>query len=131
MFIERGIQSELSLCVKHYAKANNFYTKGHYNVNEPTSNLMYIDCNKLYSWALYKPMPKNGFKWIKNVLYIIKMMDKNTFDLMSIEDDTSEGYILKKGIEYPAMYHKEHSEFPFLPDKCPPNEKYKTLLTIL
>ena len=37
-----------------------------YNNNEGSSYIQYLDANNLYSWAMSKALPVNGFKWIDN-----------------------------------------------------------------
>ena len=49
-----------------YAKENNKYTKN-YNEDTISSNLMYLDANNLYGWAMSQKLPVNRFKWVQTL----------------------------------------------------------------
>ena len=53
-------------------------------------------------------LPYAGFKWLKNV---------NNFDVNSISEKTSIGYIFKPDLEYSAELHKFHNDYPLAPEK--------------
>lgn len=124
MFIEQGIRGGITTCVKRNAKANNKYLDNLYDSSKRTSYLAYLDANNLYGYAMSKPMPKDGFKWLSGNL--------NSFDVMSIADDSSIGYILEVDVVYPSYLHDKHSDLPFLPEnKYIEGTKEKKLLTTL
>ena len=64
--------------------------------------------NNLYSWAVSEYLPYEGFKWLKNV-------DK--FDVMSINEKSSVGYLLEVQLEYPDKLHELHNDYPLAPEK--------------
>ena len=35
-----------------------------YNPTEPSKYLQYLDANNLYGWAMSRPLPTKGFKWM-------------------------------------------------------------------
>ena len=37
----------------------------HYNKNEESSSIQYLDANNLYGWAMSQKLPVNNFKWIE------------------------------------------------------------------
>ena len=49
-----------------YAKENNKYTKN-YNEDTISSNLMYLDANNLYGWAMSQKLLVNRFKWVQTL----------------------------------------------------------------
>ena len=65
LMVEEGIRVGICLSIHRYAKANNKCMK-HYNNNEESSYIRYLDANNLYGWVMSKKLPVNGFKWIDN-----------------------------------------------------------------
>ena len=53
-------------------------------------------------------LPYGGFKWLKNV-------DK--FDVNSVSENSSIGYIFKIDFEYPDELHYLHNDYPLAPEK--------------
>ena len=53
-------------------------------------------------------IPYGGFKWLKNV-------DK--FDVNSVSENSSIGYILEVNLEYPDELHVLHNDYPLPPEK--------------
>ena len=62
----------------------------------------------LYGWAMSEYLPCEGFKWLKNV-------DKS--DVMSINEKSPIGYLLKGDLEYPDELHELHNYYPLAPEK--------------
>ena len=50
-------------------------------------------------------LPHGGFKWLKNA---------DSFDVNSISQKSSIGYILKVNLEYPDELHVLHNDYPLL-----------------
>ena len=57
--------------------------------------------NNLYGWAMNEYLPYEGFKWFKNV-------DK--FDVMSINEKSSIGYLLENDLEFSYELHELHND---------------------
>ena len=47
-----------------YGKTNNKYMGKSFKDREPSKCITYLDANNLYGWAMSKPLPTHGFKWI-------------------------------------------------------------------
>ena len=62
LLFERGMRARVSYISKRYSTANNKYLK----CDDPKqeSNLIYLDENNLYGYAMPTFLPTNGFKWI-------------------------------------------------------------------
>ena len=54
--------------------------------SEPSKSITYLDANNLYGWAMSKPLPTHGFKWMK-------VSELETWELYSC--------ILEVDLEYP------------------------------
>ena len=49
-----------------------------------------------------------GFKWLKDV---------DNFDVNSVSENSSVGYILEVDLEYPDELHVLHNDYPLAPEK--------------
>ena len=107
LFIEKGLRGGISYIAKRYAKANNKYMKD-YDPKKPSKFITYLDMNNLYGWAMSSYLPYGGFKWLKNV---------DGFDVNSISEKSSIGYILDVDLEYPDELHVLHNDYPLAPKK--------------
>ena len=52
-------------------------------------------------------LPYGGFKCLKNVY---------NFDVNSVSENSSTGYILEVDLEYPEKLHLLHNDYPLAPD---------------
>ena len=64
LLVEKGIRGRICHAVHRYAKGNNKYMKN-YDKKNTSLNLMYLDVNNLYGWAMSKKFPVNGFAWVE------------------------------------------------------------------
>ena len=53
-------------------------------------------------------LPYGRFKWLRNV---------DNFDVNSISENSSIGYILEVDLEYPDELHVLHNDYPLAPEK--------------
>ncbi|XP_060525076.1 uncharacterized protein LOC132701296 [Cylas formicarius] len=124
MFIERAIRGGISVCVGRYAEANNKYMPN-YDSSRDDSYIMYFDVNNLYGKAMCEPLPYGGFDWMSH-------QEIDSFNVMNIPDESSQGYILEVDLEYPQKLHDTHRDFPFCAEhRVPPNSKLPKLMTTL
>ena len=94
-----------------------------FDAEKDSNYIMYFDVNNLYGYAMQKPLPYGGFKWLEDV---------ENFNVQMIDDNSNKGYILEVDLAYPENLHHLHSDLPFCPEhKKPPGSKCKKLLTTL
>ena len=62
-------------------------------------NIIYLDTNNLYCYAMSKFLPTSAFKWI----------DPTEFDLYKYSSNSSKGCVLKVDLEYPRELQELHS----------------------
>ena len=79
-----------------------------YDPKKPSKYISNVDMNNLYGWAMSSSLPYGGFKWLKNV---------DNFDVNSISEKSSVGYIFEVDLKYPDELHVLHNEFPLAPEK--------------
>ena len=74
--------------------------------NDPTKlskYTSYLDTNKLYGQGMSRYLPYGGFHWLKSV---------HNFDVNSVSENSSIGYILEIDLKYPDKLHKVHNGYP-------------------
>ena len=89
-----------------YGEANKYTGKG-FNSKEPSKYLVYLDKNNLYDWAMSKPLPTKGFKW----------MTEDKLDHLK-----NYSCILEVDLEYPKELHNLHNEYPLVPERLTVNK---------
>ena len=110
LFIEKGLTGGISYIAKRYSEANNKYMKNYGPPKLPKyiEYIEYLDKNNLYGWAMGGYLLYDGFKWLKNV---------GSFDVNSISENSSIGYILEVDRECPDELHVLHNDYPSAPEK--------------
>ena len=119
LMIEKGIRGGISMISNRYGKANNPYMGSKFDNTEETRFISYLDANNLYGWAMSKPLPTHGFKWMDDA-------EKETWKSVPC--------ILEVDLEYPEHLHDLHNDYPLAPeslkigrvDKLIPNLNNKT-----
>ena len=109
MMFERGIRGRMTHIAKRYAETNNKYMDN-YDSNKHSTYIQYLDSNNLYGWAMSKPLPKYGFKWMKDLTVesVINLLERRK---------TNKGYIFEVDLEYPRKLWKPHNDYPLAPEK--------------
>ena len=64
LMVEKGIRGGVSSIMTCHGEANNKYMGEDFNPKKPSKYLLYLDANNLYGWAMSKPLPTKGFKWM-------------------------------------------------------------------
>lgn len=104
-----GIRGGISQCSLRYIEANNKYMDTNYNPEDPTSYIMYIDCNNLYGHSMMQHLPIRGFQWCDK--------EFTPADIQNIKDDAEIGYIFEVDLDYPKELHELHNDYPFCAEK--------------
>ena len=112
LMIEKGIRGGVSMISTRYGKANNKYMGKSFNEKEPFKYIQYLDANNLYGWAMSKPLPTHGFKWMK-----VDELDNWEFHSCILEVD----------LEYPKSLHDLHSDYPLAPEQIEVNKVSKLI----
>ena len=79
-----------------------------YDPKKPSKFITYHDMNILCVWAMSSYLPYGGFKWLKNV---------DNFDVNSVSEKSSIGYIFEVELKYPDELHVLHNDYPLVPEK--------------
>ena len=83
-----------------------------FDASEPSKYTTYLDANNLYGWAMSKPLPTHGFKWMK-------VKELETWKLHSC--------ILEVELEYPKSLYDLHSDYPLAPEQIEVNKVPKLI----
>ena len=116
LFIENGMSGGISYIAKRHSKANNKYIEC-YDSSKEGKYITYLDAKNLYGRTMCQYLPYNGFKWLNQ-----KEIDR--FDVSSIEENSSIGYILEFDLKYPNELHELHNGCPLAPEKLEISPKY-------
>ena len=103
-----------SVYLRH-AKANHedLEDVGYYNKDEPLRQLLYLDANNLYGWAMSQHLPVSHFEWMSDE----ELSTITLAWIMSLAPDGDKGYIFEVDLEYPKDVHSKHSDFPLAPER--------------
>ena len=112
LMVEKGIRGGVSMISNRYGKANNKYMGDKFNSNEPSKYMQYLDANNLYGWAMSKPLPTHGFKWMEED-------ELKNWELHSC--------ILEVDLEYPKNLYDLHSDYPLAPEQIKVNKVDKLI----
>ena len=86
-----------------------YISKRHSKVGDSNS-IIYWDMNNLYGFGMIQSMP------YCDVNFLTKK-EINKFDLDSISENSSIGYILEVDLEYCSKLHDKHNDYPLCQQK--------------
>ena len=112
LMIEKGIRGGVSMISNRHAKANNKYMGESFNEKDPSKYIMYLDANNLYGWAMSKPLPTHGFKWMK---------------VDELEIWECHPCILEVDLECPKNLHDLYNDYPPAPEQIVVNKVSKLI----
>ena len=115
LMVENGIRGGVSMVSNRYGKANNKYMGDSFDAKEPSKYITYLDANNLYGWAMSKPLPTHGFKWMGE---------------SELENWEKHSCILEVDLEYPKSLHDLHNDYPLAPEKIKVNKVDKLILNL-
>lgn len=123
-FLEKGIRGGLAQCSLRNAVANNKYLSD-FDESQPSTYLIYLDCNNLYGYAMTKKIPISDFR-------LLSTAEIDKLDIANISNESDFGYILDVDLAYPDYLHNAHSDLPFAVEKfTPPGGKNPKLIANL
>ena len=102
LMFQRGIRGGISMISNRHGTANNKYMGDSYDPSKPSKFIQYLDANNLYGWAMCKPLPVRGFRWM-------------TEDELSNWKSTP--CILEVDLDYPTHLHDDHNDYPLAPER--------------
>ena len=112
LMIEKGIRGGVSMISNRHGKANNKYMGESFIDAMISTYIMYLDANNLYGWAMSKPLPTHGFKWMK-------VDELETWEQLPC--------ILEVDLEYPKNLHDLHNDYPLAPEQIVVNKVSKLI----
>ena len=86
-----------------------------YDSDKESKYIMYLDANNLYGYTMSQYLPYSEFKRLNK-------KEVNRFDVDSIGENSSIGYILEVDLEYPSELHELHNDYPLAPEKVEPSQ---------
>jgi hypothetical protein len=99
-----------------------FVNKHQSEYKEGEVELLYVDVNNLYGWALSEPLPYADFQWVDDedrLKQLVEMLP--SMDCVA----ASEGYLFEVDIEIPQQYHDFMEQLPVCPEHMiPPPQLY-------
>ena len=86
-----------------------------YDASKPTKYIIYLDANNLYGWAMSKPLPAHGFKWMKP---------------NELENWRNYTCVLEVDLEYSRSLHDLHNDYPLAPKQININKVKKLISNV-
>ena len=106
--VENSIRGGISMVTTRHAQANNPPFPATYDASLPKQNLIYLDANNLYGWAISQFIPTHGFRFLQQE-------EISAWRLQDLSDDAEDGYILEVDLHYPTSLHNQHDDYSLAP----------------
>ena len=87
-FVENSIRGGISMISTRHAQANTPSFPDSYDADLPMQNLIYLDANNLYGWAISQSLPTHGFRFRQRE-------EIAALILQDLPDDDEDGYIFE------------------------------------
>ncbi|XP_048588381.1 uncharacterized protein LOC116601844 [Nematostella vectensis] len=111
LMFEEGIRGGVSMISTRHSKANNPYMR-EYDPNLPTKYITYLDANNLYGWAMSKPLPTHGFRWMTD---------------QELKEWGRHPCVVEVDMAYPRHLHDSHDDYPLAPESIKINKVGKLI----
>jgi hypothetical protein len=115
LMFEKGMRGGISMISHRHAVANT-EANPEYDSSKPKSNIIYLDANNLYGYAMSEYLPTGGFEWIEPSEFG-KSKEEQTKAILNLKDESKKGFIFMVDVEYPKELHDLHNDYPLLPEK--------------
>ena len=112
LMVEKGIRGGVSMISNRYGQANDKYMGKSFIDTILSTYIAYLDANNLYGWAMSKPLPTHGFKWMK---------------VSELETCEKHSCILEVDLEYPRSLHDLHNDYPLALEQIEVNKVNKLI----
>ena len=96
--VENCIRGGISMISTRHAQANNPSFPATYDANLPRQDLIYLDANNLYGWAMSQALPTLRFRFLQQE-------EISALKLHDLSNDDEDGYILEVDLHYTASLH--------------------------
>ena len=112
---------ELLLLLENNIRGGISRVKGNRHVqSDENKQILYIDANNLYGWAMSQYLPTGDFKKMKfgcdeDYEYDELLIDEIKEDILNTPDDNEYGYFIECDLEYPVEIEEKTKNFPFCP----------------
>ncbi|XP_065675836.1 uncharacterized protein LOC136092044 [Hydra vulgaris] len=115
LMIKKGIRGGISMISNRLGTSNNKYMDDAYDKSKESTFIQYLDANNLYGWAMSKPLPTHGFKW----------MDED-----QLKNWKNTPCILEVDLDYPEHLHDDHNDYPLAPENVKSDKVDKLILNL-
>ena len=107
-FVENSIRGGIFM-ISTPLSANNPSFPDTYDASLPKQNLIYLDANNLYGWAMSQSLPTHGFRFLQ--------LEKiSALKLQDLPNDGEDGYVFEVDLHYPTRLHNQHDDYPLAPE---------------
>ena len=103
-FVENNIRGGISMISTRHAQADSLYFPDTYDSSLPNQNLIHLDANNLYGWAMSQSLPTHGFRFLQQD-------EISALKLQELSDDAEDGYIFEVDLHYPTHLHDRHNDY--------------------
>ena len=113
-FFEGGLRGGMTFVNQHLAQKTD------------DRQLLYIDVNNLYGWALSQNLPCGDFQWVTDQSILQDIVTHLP------DEESDHGYVLQIDFHIPQNMHDKLSDLPPAPmSECPPGSRVPKLLLTL
>ena len=108
-FVENSIRGGISIISTRHAQTNSPFFPKTYDPSLPNQDLIYLDVNNLYGWAMFRSLPNRGFRFPQQD-------ETSALKLQELSDDAEDGFIFKVDLHYPTRLHDRNDDYPLAPE---------------